>query len=189
MYIFIMRHGEAANVEGQDALRPLTEHGKLEAEKMGFWLTQYNKPATRLKVFVSPYVRAQQSCNNVLTVVNASDQHENIIPETLNLITPSGDVQQVHDFLDGLNLSNSLDETIGNEVIEGEVIVDEVAKDKPQAILLISHMPFVSYLVGELTNSTNMPIFSTGSIAIIDYNAQTMQGRLVDIMSPDNVDM
>ncbi len=29
MYIFIMRHGEAANIEGKDSLRPLTKLGGL----------------------------------------------------------------------------------------------------------------------------------------------------------------
>ncbi len=50
-------------------------------------------------------------------------------------------------------------------------------------------MPFVSYLVGELTNSTNMPIFATGSIAVIDYDTEKMQGQLVEIVQLENVDV
>lgn len=167
MYIFIMRHGEATNIEGKDSLRPLTKQGVIEAEKMGFWLAKYNEDKW-LKIFVSPYVRAQQSCLSLLSGFKKANILNEIMPETLNFITPAGNAKQVHDFIDGLN-QNTADDT--------------------SAILFISHMPFVSYLVGELTRSTNMPIFSTGTIAIIDYNIETMQGQLVDLISPENVDM
>ena len=63
MKIFIMRHGDAANIAGDDSLRPLTEQGDLEAKIMGQWLL--HKKTKLLDVFVSPYIRAQQTYNNV----------------------------------------------------------------------------------------------------------------------------
>lgn len=173
MYIFIMRHGEAANIEGQDSLRPLTENGIIEAEKMGLWLVK--KPLFNIiKTFVSPYKRAIQSANSVLSIINKHDENINLTPEILDLITPSGNANDVHNYIDGLFQSN-----IEQKIDEG--------KDVIPAILFVSHMPFVSYLVGELTNSATMPIFSTGAIAIIDYDGESMKGKLIDIVSPESV--
>ena len=165
MQIFIMRHGEAADVAGDDSMRPLTEQGALEAKIMGQWLLTSNFKL--LNVFVSPYLRAQQTCTNVSNFLVKDDLLVNK-PKTLDLITPSGDVQLVHDFLDGLiSQSNEADDS-----------------DKNLAILFISHMPFISYFVAQLTDKYKMPIFATGAIAVIDYDTKLMQGQLLEIISP-----
>ena len=165
MQIFIMRHGEAADVAGDDSLRPLTEQGVLEAKIMGQWLLTSNFKL--LNVFVSPYLRAQQTCANVSDFLVKDNLLVNKT-KTLDLITPSGDVQLVHDFLDGLiSQSNEADDS-----------------DKNLAILFVSHMPFISYFVAQLTDKYQMPIFATGAIAVIDYDIKLMQGQLVDIISP-----
>lgn len=165
MQIFIMRHGEAANIVGDDSMRPLTEQGIIEAKLMGQWLLQNSSKL--LDVFVSPFIRAQQTYDNVASVLIKA----NILitqPKTFNLITPSGNAQQVHDFLDGLfNQYNATD-----------------CNGKNSAVLFVSHMPFVSYLVAELTDKIQMPILPTGAIAVIDYDTTSMQGRLLGIMSP-----
>jgi len=160
-----MRHGEAANIAGDDSMRPLTEQGLLEAKMMGQWLLQ--QKTKLLHAFVSPYLRAQQTCDNVSSLVIKANSFVNH-PETVNFITPSGNAQQVHDFLDGL-LSQC-----------NEADYD----DKNSAILFVSHMPFVSYFVAQLTDKSQMPIFPTAAIAIIDYDTKRMQGQLVDIISP-----
>jgi len=172
MQIFIMRHGEAANIAGEDSLRPLTKQGLLESEKMGLWLAR-SKMKLR-HVFVSPYLRAQQTCKNVTgALTNASLFNDNA-PETLDFITPSGNARQVHDFIDGLLQSD-------------DSLIKDNSVDDNQAILFVSHMPFVSYFVAELTASFNTPIFSTGAIAIIDYDIKKMKGQLVDIVAPAKV--
>jgi phosphohistidine phosphatase len=163
-----MRHGEAVNIAGDDSLRPLTEQGTLETKIMGKWLLQ-NSPEF-LDVFVSPYTRAQQTYANVSGfLIKANLQMTQ--PKTLDLITPSGNVQQAHDFLDGL-LSQR------NEAVNC---------DKNRAVLFVSHMPFVSYFVAELTEKNQTPIFPTAGIAVIEYDTKRMQGRLVDIISPAKV--
>jgi len=91
-----------------------------------------------------------------------------VAPETLDFITPSGSAHQTHDFIDGLFQD-----------------IDTINEN--QAILFVSHMPFVCYLVAELTGSLNMPIFSTGAIAVIDYDIKKMQGTLVNMVSPEKV--
>jgi phosphohistidine phosphatase len=173
MHIFIMRHGEAANIQIEDSLRPLTKYGVTEAEKMGYWLAR--RKLSRIHVFVSPYLRAQQSCKAVITSIKTVLKLTEVIPQTLNFITPAGNPKQVHDFIDGLNQNNNS--------------VDKDGYVAENDILFVSHMPLVSYLVAELTNSTNMPIFATGAIAIIDYNIEKMQGQLIDIVAPENVNV
>lgn len=177
-----MRHGEAANIAGEDSLRPLTKQGVLETEKMGFWLACC-KPQL-MNVFVSPYIRAQQTCVNVIDALTKAALLKDtfldtLAPETLDIITPSGNARQVHDFIDGLFQSN-------DSFIE-ENHIGRSNSDESKAILFVSHMPFVSYLVGELTGTLNLPIFPTGAIAIIDYDIEQMQGQLVEIMSPAKV--
>ena len=166
MQIFIMRHGEAANIAGDDSLRPLTERGVLEAKIMGQWLSQKNTKL--LDVFVSPYLRAQQTCENVSSLLSKTNLLVNQ-PKTVDFITPSGNAQQVHDYLDGL-LSQCEELSNGDDNL---------------AILFVSHMPFVSYFVAELTDKNQMPIFPTGAFAVIDYDIKRMQGQLVEIISPN----
>jgi len=167
MKIFIMRHGEAAGMLGEDSLRPLTSNGLLEAEQMGKWLA--GSQISLNYVIVSPYLRAQQTCASVVKSL-AGSQLEPLRPsETLNFITPSGNAKQAHDFIDGL---------LSEETGKSNKLDDD------QTLLLVSHMPFVSYLVAELTSTKQMPIFSTGTTAVIDYDIDKMQGQLLEMVSP-----
>lgn len=160
-----MRHGEASNqcftTDNTDALRPLTTLGVTEAKRIGQWLVQNQFHPTQ--IFVSPYLRAQQTCNNVIKVLNDKGLSLSAPAQNLDFITPEGDVQQTHDFIDGLLAQKD---------------------DTTETILLVSHMPFVSYLVAQLTQSQNTPIFATGAIARIDYDPALMQGQLIDVVTP-----
>jgi phosphohistidine phosphatase len=159
MQLFIMRHGEAQNFNEQnihdDSQRALTNQGKQEAQVMASWLQKTH--TSPIKVLVSPYIRAQQTCEIVTSRVNA-------VITTLDFITPSGDAKQVHDYIDGYCNDNHSD--IG------------------QSILIVSHMPLVSYLVAELTQYANAPIFATAGIAHINYDVEKMQGELLGLVSP-----
>ena len=46
-------------------------------------------------------------------------------------------------------------------------------------ILVVSHMPLVSYLVDELCESYTTSLFATASVAVIKYSLQTQRGELV----------
>ncbi len=112
-----------------------------------------------VQVLVSPYIRAQQTCDIV-----TEDLRSNII--TVDFITPAGDARQVHDYIDGV--ISDLDVNASNQT----------------TLLIVSHMPLVSYLVAQLTQSMNTPIFATAGIAHIDYNVNTMKGQLLGMVSP-----
>lgn len=162
MQLYIMRHGEAQNFVEQgsrdDSQRVLTAQGEIEAKMMANWLQKMQ--ISPKQVFVSPYIRAQQTCELATACMQAAIT-------TLDFITPSGDAKQVHDFIDGW-CSEQL----------------PTSAEQGQSLLIISHMPLVSYLVAELTQSENAPIFATAGIAHIDYDTEKMQGSLQRLVSP-----
>ncbi|PKG81928.1 phosphohistidine phosphatase SixA [Colwellia sp. 75C3] len=182
MQVYIMRHGEAQNFVAQgsrdDSQRALTAQGKTEAKMMANWLQKMQ--INPIHVFVSPYVRAQQTC------AIATEMMKSAIT-TLDFITPSGDAKQVHDFIDGwcseqqavLELNTS-----GQQEITNIVATKQQSTNQEASLLIISHMPLVSYLVAQLTQSDNAPIFATAGIAHIDYDIERMQGTLQRLVSP-----
>ena len=157
MQIFVMRHGQAEMVASNDALRQLTENGVKEAKIIGQWLSE-NSPIFDC-VFVSPYTRAQQTADAVISQLSNVAKRQ-----TLKIITPEDSAKDVHDYLDAV-----------------------LAVEPYQNILLVSHMPLVSYLVAELTSDHAMPIFQTASVAQIKYNKHKMHGELITLVSPSDI--
>ena len=153
-----MRHGQADPFGNIDHLRELTPTGYKEALCMAQW---FNDNTIVLdQAFISPFVRAQQTANILLEKFSDVVKHE-----TIDFITPSDDAKQVHDYIDGLCLDTDIDQ-----------------------LLIVSHMPLVSYLVAELTFDHQSPIFQTAAIAHIDYDVKKMSGKLVRLISPSDVD-
>ena len=154
MQIFIMRHGQASYDCESDAMRPLTGQGKLEATLMAGWMMKMDFVPDR--VWVSPYKRAQQTCQQVFEKLNYKRASE-----TLNIITPSGVANEVHDFIDG-----------------------DLAVNPCQKLLIVSHMPLVSFLVGELTHQQQSPIFQTAGVCEIEYDLSSMNGSITRMVAP-----
>lgn len=156
MKLLIMRHGDAEAHSSQDSARNLSELGVLEAQVMAKWLNVSDCKID--KIIVSPYVRAQQTAQHVKSILKCD-------PElvTLSMITPSGSAEDTHDFLDGM-----------------------LAESNLESILIVSHMPLVSYLCAELTYDNQTPIFATAGIALIDYSVVDMKGDLKLLISPDD---
>lgn len=157
MQIYIMRHGQAYTSGSVDALRSLTEQGKLEATVMTKWLKHQNIMLDQM--IISPFKRAQETAQTV-----SCGYDEGLITTTLDFITPSGSAQALHDYIDGV-----------------------CASEKVEALLIVSHMPLVSYLVSKLTVENDSPIFQTAAIAHIDYDIKRMKGFLVGLTSPDDL--
>ena len=157
-----MRHGEAqtpiSHTQQSDSQRKLTKQGEFEAQLMSNWFEKNQLNIGQL--WVSPFVRAQQTCALVSKSMHVEAQ-------TLDFITPSGDPKKVHDYIDGVL-------TAASEQKDGD----------NKALFIVSHMPLVSYLVAELTQYQAAPIFATAAIAEIDYNVETMQGSLTRLVSP-----
>jgi phosphohistidine phosphatase len=154
MQLFIMRHGDASMIAQTDSQRPLTEQGIVEASLMGKWLKGLDVNIEHL--LVSPYLRAQQTASVLLSQLDYKPKSK-----TINIITPSGNAAQVHDYIDGF-----------------------IEKSHCQQLLMVTHMPLVSYLVEDLTVNQQSPIFQTAAIAQIDYDIKNMKGELVRLISP-----
>lgn len=157
MQIFIMRHGDANQFGLSDSQRTLTEQGELEASLMGKWLASNNVAIDHL--LVSPYVRAQKTAEVLMSVMESVAQ-----VTTLESIIPSGSAREAHDFIDGY-----------------------CAVEKPSSLIIVAHMPIVSYLVSEMTAGQSSPIFQTAAIAELDYDLKRMKGHLVSVTAPSDL--
>ena len=154
MRIFVMRHGQAQAMAHSDQSRELTSYGKFEAENVASWLVNQKKHFDA--IFVSPYVRAQQTAKIVKSILVTKTSLT-----TLDFITPEDSAKKMHNFID----------------------VNFI--DNPQAkVLIVSHMPLVCYLVAEFTEGLHAPLFQTASIAEIEYDINSAQGQLIAHTAP-----
>ncbi len=150
--LVIMRHGEAEPQYLSDSERQLTAAGQAEVSEMAEWLHHHYSAFDR--IFSSPYRRTQQTAALLLQKGLSAQAVE------VNMdLVPEGNAQLVVDFLDMLYAEN------------------------PHAkILLVSHMPLVSFLVEAFTRSGQTPIFDTAGVACIDYHQH--RGMLLEYSCP-----
>ena len=156
IYLFIMRHGEAEAPRLDDKSRQLTPLGREQAKTAALWLkNQYCQKGIVDLALVSPYRRSKQTHDMVSLdiIANKVENNEDIVPE--------GSPRLVSDYIDGL-------------------LHAAVNSKKPiKKLLVVSHMPLVSYLVDELCQSYTTSLFSTASIAVIKYSLKEHKGTLV----------
>ncbi|MDC8831571.1 phosphohistidine phosphatase SixA [Alteromonas gilva] len=154
IFIFIMRHGEAESLLINDKDRQLTSQGCAEISLSCNWLTSsYCHDRQLATVLVSPYKRTRQSYQELAGILQAS--HFEICSD----ITPDGNVKLAHDYIDVL-AQQSLQSAAG------------------RPLLVVSHMPFVSFLLDELCSTEQMSLFSTGSVAVVRYSVSQRKGVL-----------
>ena len=72
MNLWLLRHGEAQPRAAQDALRQLTDKGRAEASASAQSLREANITC----MLVSPFVRAQQTADEVCAVLNYQGRRE-----------------------------------------------------------------------------------------------------------------
>lgn len=155
MRVFIMRHGEAVLHFDSDADRNITEKGKLECRQSAQWIGKHLVLTNVIDLaLVSPYIRAKQSFSTV-----ADTNQVSAIEETADLV-PSGSPQLASDYIQ-YHLRHS-----------------EVTN-----LLIVSHMPLVSYLLDELSQQQHSILFATAAVAMLDIDYH--QGvRLLDVFQP-----
>lgn len=162
MKLYIMRHGDAVPAQAlqADAIRPLSMEGEQEVLVNAQWLVDrlaesMAKPQLDW-VITSPYIRAQQTATVLHSLVPSKEQS---VSED---ITPEGTPAVFVDWL-GLMLQ----------------------RNPMEHALVVSHMPFVSYLVGEIDKSIQPPIFPTAGIAVIEFEPSTGRGKLENLVVAD----
>lgn len=151
--VVIMRHGEAQALAADDRARTLTSQGCSDVQQMALWLA--TTYAAFDYVWVSPYTRTRETAELILSSQPSSTQ-SCIMSE----LVPEGSVAQV------------------------QQQVDSLLAEQPHArVLLISHMPLVSFLVEAFTQPGQMPIFSPAALYCIDYEP-SRGGKLLERNSP-----
>ncbi|MDF4254922.1 phosphohistidine phosphatase SixA [Vibrio parahaemolyticus] len=154
MKIFIMRHGEAEHFADSDVARELTQRGRTESEAVARACAEQGF-AQFDKVLVSPYIRAQQTWQEISTFFSTKSI------ETSDDITPYGQSDCVFDF--------------ANALIEVE---------KLESLLFVSHLPLVGYLTSEFVKEMTPPMFPTSGLVCIEYEPQTQRGEVLWHITP-----
>ena len=152
--LFIMRHGEAEDLRRDDKSRKLTDFGCTQAVSTSRWLAKYSPDHAIDLALVSPYQRTRQTFD-MMTEDNKFSEMQ-----LCNDIIPDGDVRLAHDYIDAL--------------------LAQARKMPMHNVLVVSHMPFVSYFVDELCRTQRTALFATGSVAVIRYSLVRHQGELLE---------
>ncbi|WP_026374459.1 phosphohistidine phosphatase SixA [Aestuariibacter salexigens] len=157
MYVFVMRHGEAQLPAANDRERQLTEKGYAQSAATAQWLAQHYLTGNKIeRVFNSPFRRTRQTQSVI------ADYFDIAVEEESEDITPSGNPHLFHDYLD--------------HIIDTEHLTCSV--------MIVSHMPFVSYMVDALTQHHHSMLFATAGVAVVEYDAKKSTGKLVDHFHP-----
>ena len=153
MKLYIMRHGEANYPKGSysDRERRLTTNGEHEVMTTTNWLID-KQPEVDC-VYVSPYLRAQQTAAILLSQLKTRQRQDS------DDITPDGHAGSVVSWL-----------------------AAEIQQQGFESVVLVSHMPLVSYLVHELDASVQPPIFPTAGIAVVDFSPETLRGKFQQLL-------
>ena len=148
--ICIMRHGMAEPSAPRDDLRQLVEFGERQAHDSAHWFQRHYPSIDIDLALVSPYRRTQQTLDIVkqhLTVKKTEQSHD---------IVPESDAPYMHDYLCALCNHNQ-------------------DKAPINTVLIVSHMPFVSLLVAELSVDGRAELFNTGAMAVMDCDRTSLQ--------------
>ncbi|MEP0176433.1 MAG: phosphohistidine phosphatase SixA [Paraglaciecola sp.] len=149
MKLAIMRHGQAEVLSEPDETRALTVLGKQQVSDASNWLAKQLGENTKIDLaLVSPYLRTQQTYDELTSVVNVVTKIDT------SDIVPEGDPAIFHDYLDAL-ISQS---------------------PSYKTVLVISHMPFVCYFLEEISKSKKSMLFDTSSTVIVEYDPTDRNG-------------
>lgn len=141
MRIWVLRHGEAERQTQYDPDRALTARGNEDAKAAGVVLSKLVSPT--LQICVSPYKRAQQTAQAAALAL----PHQHI--STVNWLTPDIDPRVALGLLEQMR---SLEQSMHGD------------------ILLVSHQPLVSALLGLLIDGDYRagPPMSPASLAEVE---------------------
>jgi phosphohistidine phosphatase len=157
--LWILRHGEAERNTQRDSERSLTARGESDARAAGEYLAKAAAPT--LRVFASPYRRAQQTAQAALIAL----PNKQLI--TVHWLIPDDDPLAVVAELTKLLAMKPL---LGIKPSFG--IKPSLDNDSPfdTEILLVSHQPLVTALVGLLVSGDYRagPAMGTASLAELE---------------------
>lgn len=152
-----MRHGEAEAFRAQDKTRCLTSQGEKQAQEAGSWLANFLGVNVPIDIAItSSYIRAQQTNQHLSTQVSV------IETKVCDDVAPDGNPKVAHDFI--------------------KVLLDD--SPSSHVLLIVSHMPFVSYFLEEVHRDKKTMLFDTSSIVVLDYDVIRGTGEIEHIYHP-----
>lgn len=152
-----MRHGESERFRVKDKTRSLTILGEKQASTAGRWLNAYFGTDQPIDIaLISSYTRAQQTFSQLSKQIVVKQQ------QVCESVVPDGDPKVVHDLIKALFDS----------------------KSKPSVVLIVSHMPFVSYFLEEVHVDRKSTLFDTSSMVIVNYDLVAGSGKIESIYHP-----
>ncbi|EGU49062.1 phosphohistidine phosphatase [Vibrio ichthyoenteri ATCC 700023] len=154
MKIVIMRHGEAEHFASSDEERSLTAYGRSTSYSVAQRCVAQGTQQFD-KVLVSPYLRAQQTWQEISPLFDAKSV------EQCEDITPYGDSMTVVEYI--------------RAIAEVEQL---------QSVLLVSHLPLVGYLTADFVTDMAPPMFPTSGLVSIEYDLEACRGNLVWNINP-----
>jgi len=141
MKILVLRHANAENYAPTDSERELSEKGRYQLDNQIQEHSAIFSSASH--VFVSPYVRAQQTWAHLQSHIVALDLLDAV---TTTQVTPSGSVQGVIALLESL--------------------------PQDATVLLVSHQPLVGMLIDDLCGlETGCYRMGTAALASLDADS------------------
>ncbi len=150
MRIYIMRHGEAGYSSVKDSERSLTSEGISKSKEIAQELASQHIELDF--VLVSPFLRAKQTWQAVESLLS----REKTQIELYDGITPYGNAE---------------------DIVEYVLALAEVKKI--ESIMLVSHLPVVSYVTAEFATGITPPIFNTSNVACVEYDMEKRVGELL----------
>lgn len=149
MKLMIMRHGEAEHYAASDAERALTQNGRMMSLAVARACNEQGIIDID-KVLVSPYLRAQQTWQEISGCFKAQ------AVETSEDITPYGESEQLFEYLSA-----------------------RIELENIESLLLVSHLPLVGYLTAEFVKDIAPPMFPTSGMICIDYDPISRSGEIL----------
>ena len=150
--IVLIRHGEAEPAFDDDKSRSLTERGHKQVLLASKQINQYLEPVKSFDCALVSPYVRTQQTFDVLTINVRVKQKF-----TSAVMTPMSSVADAQrEIFDRLQHSNSL--------------------------LVVTHMPLVSFLTSELCFLDSPPLFMTSSFAVIDVNKGEGTTELIDLI-------
>lgn len=160
MKLILMRHGQAGAYTSPDSQRELTQIGIKQAKLTGAYLAKHHYPNLCI---VSPYIRAQQTLEHVLSQLKPQHPIQTVICPK---ITPDDDAKLA---------LHSLSQ-----------IIEEQGYEKPEdTVLVVCHMPIISHLASIIDQSyesfslAEARIFETEDMALASMGVSKEIDRIV----------
>lgn len=153
MRLYIMRHGHAVLPLSAQSDEQRRLTPTGEEEAISTASWLAQKAGQIDACLVSPYIRAQQTATVALGAIR------------------TGKRQDVHELTPDTDPAQAL-----------AAIAAEIEQHDYQQVLIVSHMPLVSYLVHEIDRNKQPPIFPTGGIAVLEFDPHSLRGQFEQLM-------